>query len=176
MNDTDINYVKVAQDASEIDRGATSRREFLKRSGLVAAGLALSGAVLAQDDENRGAIAQAANKGMIDLGPVTAFKAGSLTDRTKDSGALISRTSDGLIALSPVCTHQGCTTHYASDANNLVCSCHGARFETDGSVARGPARSPLAAYPLQVKNGHLFVNTNKLVQRSSVQKTDFLKV
>jgi cytochrome b6-f complex iron-sulfur subunit len=161
----------------EQDESATSRREFLKRAGLVAAGLAVSGAVMAQDDdENQGAITQAANKGLVDLGPVTAFKASSIVDRTKDAGALISRTANGLIALSPVCTHQGCTPHAVSGASNLVCSCHGAQFTADGGVARGPARTPLSAYPLQVKNGHLFVNTNKLIQRSSVKKTDFLKV
>ncbi len=160
----------------EHDESATSRREFLKRAGLVAAGLALSGAVLAQDDENQGAINQAASKGLVDLGPVTAFKTSSIVDHTTDAGALISRTADGLIALSPVCTHQGCTAHAQSGASALVCSCHGAQFAADGSVARGPARTPLSAYPLQVKNGHLFVNTNKLIQRSSVKKTDFLKV
>jgi cytochrome b6-f complex iron-sulfur subunit len=160
----------------ENDDSATSRREFLKRAGLVAAGLTLSSAVLAQDDENRSAITQAANKGLVDLGPVTTFKAGIIVDRTTDAGALISRTADGLIALSPVCTHQGCTPHSVGGANELVCSCHGARFTVDGGVTRGPARTPLSTYSLQIKNGHLFVNTNKLIQRSSVKKTDFLKV
>jgi cytochrome b6-f complex iron-sulfur subunit len=160
----------------ENDEPTTSRREFLKRAGLVTAGIALAGAVLAQDDENQGAITQAANKGLVDLGPVTAFKPNSLTDQTGKAGALISRTADGLIALSPVCTHQGCTPRYSSASNTLMCSCHGAQFATDGAVTRGPARTPLSAYPLQVKNGHLFVNTDKLIQRSSVKKTDFLKI
>jgi cytochrome b6-f complex iron-sulfur subunit len=156
---------------------ATSRREFLKRAGLVAAGLALSSAVLAQDDdENQGAMNQAANKGLVDLGPVTAFKPNSVTDQTSKAGTVISRTADGLLALSPVCTHQGCTPRAGSGTNELVCSCHGARFAVDGGVTRGPARTPLSVYPLQVKNGHLFVNTNKLIQRSSVKKTDFLKI
>ncbi len=167
------NHIKT--EILEQNESATSRREFLKRAGLVAAGLAVSGAVLAQDEENRGAITQAANKGLVDLGPVTAFKASGIVDHTKDAGALISRTADGLIALSPVCTHQGCTPH-AQSGSTLVCSCHGAQFTADGGVARGPARTPLATYSLQVKNGHLFVNTNKLIQRSSVKKTDFLKV
>lgn len=171
-----MNDIDTTQNTLENDETATSRREFLKRAGLVAAGLTLAGAVLAQDDENTGAMTQPMNKGLVNLGPVTAFKTGSVTDRTKDSGAFISRTSDGLIALSPVCTHQGCTPRYASSTNDFACLCHGARFAADGSVVRGPARSPLAAYPLQLKNGHVFVNTNKVIQRSSVQKTDFLKV
>lgn len=154
----------------------TSRRAFLKRAGLVAAGVALAGAVLAQDDENAGAMTQAANKGLIDLGPVTAFKPNSVTDHTSDAGAFISSTADGLIALSPSCTHQGCTTRYQATTNDFACPCHGARFAADGSVTRRPGRGPLSAYPLQVRNGHVFVNTNKLIQRSSVKKSDFLKI
>jgi cytochrome b6-f complex iron-sulfur subunit len=166
----------IQNEALEHDESTTSRREFLKRAGLVAAGVALAGAVLAQDDENRGAMTQAANKGLVDLGPVTAFKPNGVVDRSGDAGAFISRTADGLIALSPVCTHQGCTTRYVSGTNEFACPCHGARFAADGSITRRPGRSPLAAYPLQVKNGRLFVNTNKLIQRSSVQKSDFLKI
>jgi cytochrome b6-f complex iron-sulfur subunit len=172
MNNDDTHNETLEQDES-----TTSRREFLKRAGLVAAGLALSGAVLAQDDdENQGAMNQALNKGLVDLGPVTAFKPNSMTDHTRNAGAFISRTADGLIALSPVCTHQGCTTRYQASSNEFACPCHGAGFAADGNVTRRPGRAPLAAYPLQVKNGHLFVNTNKLIQRSSVQKTDFLKI
>ena len=171
MNDDSLQH-----DSLETEN-TTSRRAFLKRAGLVAAGVALAGAVLAQDDdENAGAMTQAADKGLVDLGPVTAFKPNSVTDHTGDAGAFISNTADGLIALSPICTHQGCTTRYQASTNDFACPCHGARFAADGSVTRRPGRGPLSAYPLQVKNGHVFVNTNKLVQRSSVKKSDFLKI
>lgn len=158
----------------------TSRRAFLKRAGLVVAGLTLASTVLAQDDqdddENIGAVTQAANKGLVDLGPLTAFKPNSVTDRTSDAGAFISSTADGVVALSPICTHQGCTIRYQRGTGDFACPCHAAGFAANGSVTRRPGRAPLSAYPLQVKNGHLFVNTNKLVPRSSVKKTDFLKI
>lgn len=47
-------------------------------------------------------------------------------------------------AFSAVCTHQGCTV--AAVANGTInCTCHGSKFNiADGSVANGPASTPLA--------------------------------
>jgi cytochrome b6-f complex iron-sulfur subunit len=50
------------------------------------------------------------------------------------------------IALSSVCTHQGCGVVYDSSSNNLPCNCHGSLFSTTGSVLRGPATRPLKEY------------------------------
>jgi Rieske Fe-S protein len=46
-------------------------------------------------------------------------------------------------AFSAVCTHQGCIV--ANVANGTInCTCHGSRFNiADGSVANGPASTPL---------------------------------
>lgn len=40
------------------------------------------------------------------------------------------------VALSTVCTHQGCET--AIQANAFECPCHGSRFDADGRVTRQP--------------------------------------
>lgn len=52
--------------------------------------------------------------------------------------------SDSLIALNSMCTHQGCGVEWKDDA--FACPCHGSKFNTDGSVAAGPATEPLAPY------------------------------
>ena len=59
---------------------------------------------------------------------------------------LIINTGDGFIALSSVCTHQGCQVTYDHGAENLPCPCHGSIFSTTGSVLNGPASSPLKKY------------------------------
>jgi Rieske Fe-S protein len=48
------------------------------------------------------------------------------------------------MAFSAICTHRGC--HVAGvNGGTINCPCHGAEFSiSDGSVARGPARAPLA--------------------------------
>ncbi len=155
-----------------------SRREFLKQSGLVIAALSLSEIALSNNtvQAQRFSPYQAFNKGTIDLGLVTNFKPDSLTDKMNSAGVLISNTPDGLIALSSLCTHQGCPVHWQSDAKTFLCPCHGAEFSNTGDALHRPAREPLPRYPLTVKNGHLMVDTNTLIRRSSVTKTDFLKV
>jgi Rieske Fe-S protein len=158
----------------------TSRREFLKRSGLALSVLTLgTGLTLAQDgdeQDDEGGKVQAAGKGIIDLGASSSFKLGGITDHGADAGTVISSTKNGLIALVPICTHQGCTTRWNASTQSLNCPCHGAQFSNTGAVLGGPTRTPLARYGLQVKNGHVLVNTNKLIRRSKVQASDFLKL
>lgn len=52
--------------------------------------------------------------------------------------------ADGIIALNSMCTHQGCGVEWKDNA--FACPCHGSKFNTDGSVANGPATEPLAPY------------------------------
>ena len=62
---------------------------------------------------------------------------------------IVINTGAGYIALSSVCTHQGCTVAYDHEATNLPCPCHGSVFSTSGSVVNGPAGSPLKKFELQ---------------------------
>jgi Rieske Fe-S protein len=176
MNKTIINETE-GRDDSETNN---SRREFLKASGVVVAlamtgGTVLSGEALAQRGADHDPF-QALGKGSIDLGLVSSFKLNTMTDKISSAGVLISRTSDGLIALSSHCTHEGCDVHWQSDAKTLQCPCHRAEFSSAGDALRRPAREPLPRYPLTVKSERLMVDTNTLIRRSSVAKTDFLKV
>ena len=63
---------------------------------------------------------------------------------------------DSFVALSGICTHQGCTiTSYSSQL--FTCLCHGSEFNTGGQVVRGPASSPLAQFPTQYANNTLTI-------------------
>ena len=52
------------------------------------------------------------------------------------------------IALSSICTHEGCTVGYNSAASNIKCPCHGSVFTTAGSIVNGPAPTALKSYPV----------------------------
>ena len=45
-------------------------------------------------------------------------------------------------ALSPICTHLGCTVDI--QGQRLVCPCHGSTYDRAGKVLQGPAERPLA--------------------------------
>ncbi|MBV9320799.1 MAG: Rieske (2Fe-2S) protein [Mycobacterium sp.] len=52
--------------------------------------------------------------------------------------------------LSSTCTHAGCTVSEVA-GGTINCPCHGSKFHLDGSVAEGPASSPLPAVAISVQ-------------------------
>lgn len=68
---------------------------------------------------------------------------------------IVANTGGGnYVALSSICTHEGCTVDYSSAAGKFVCPCHGSSFTTSGVVVTGPASSPLTSYTV-VKSGSI---------------------
>ena len=48
-------------------------------------------------------------------------------------------TAGAVHAVSPVCTHMGCTVTWNTAETTWDCPCHGSRFTCDGQVIQGPA-------------------------------------
>lgn len=78
-----------------------------------------------------------------------------------DGGSLISgsiiiiNTGSGIfVALSNVCTHNGCVVTYNAANNNLPCPCHGSIFASNGNVINGPATTSLKKYAVS-KSGDI---------------------
>ena len=59
-------------------------------------------------------------------------------------------------ALSPICTHQGCTVDIQGP--RLVCPCHGSTYDRGGRVLRGPAERALSRFPITVDDGVLLID------------------
>lgn len=53
-------------------------------------------------------------------------------------------TTTEFVAVSSICTHQGCTVRFVS--TQFSCPCHGSLFALDGTVTRGPATRPLTKH------------------------------
>lgn len=47
-------------------------------------------------------------------------------------------------AVSPICTHRGCTVDVQGP--RLVCPCHGSTYDRLGNVLKGPAQRSLSTY------------------------------
>lgn len=68
---------------------------------------------------------------------------------------------EDVVALSPVCTHLGCTVSFGGDESNpdqFFCPCHFGRFEQDGTNVPGtPPTEPLHRYEHEVRDGIVYV-------------------
>jgi nitrite reductase/ring-hydroxylating ferredoxin subunit len=69
---------------------------------------------------------------------------------------VVTQPADGEFkAFTAVCTHQGCIVASVADGT-INCDCHGSKFSIeDGSVANGPATSPLEEVEITVKGGEI---------------------
>lgn len=125
-----------------------SRREFLK----IAAGLAAAG-VLAPGCASVVAARVRPVDGRVRLDP------GEHPGLTGSGGFLrlqpdgfhgqvyVLATDEGYMALSPICTHLGCTVEI--QGGRLECPCHGSTYDRGGQVLRGPAERPLRSFPVR---------------------------
>ena len=56
-------------------------------------------------------------------------------------------------ALDSTCTHLGCRVSWDAETQELVCPCHGGRYDRTGKVTAGPPPAPLTAFQTQVTDG-----------------------
>jgi len=73
-------------------------------------------------------------------------------------GILIINTGTKIVALSSICTHQGCTVGYNASAGDIECPCHGSVYSTSGSVINGPAPAALKSYPVSLTGNVLTIS------------------
>lgn len=76
-------------------------------------------------------------------------------DLTRLSERMRSRSVDGIVAYSAVCTHTGCdVADWDAETLRFQCPCHDSQFDpADGArVVGGPAPRPLASLPLKSEN------------------------
>ena len=62
------------------------------------------------------------------------------------------------VALSKICTHEGCTVTYSHTDSEVPCACHGSKFSTTGSVTNGPATSNLKKYTVKLEGTTLKIS------------------
>jgi cytochrome b6-f complex iron-sulfur subunit len=71
---------------------------------------------------------------------------------------LVINTGTKIVALSSICTHQGCTVGYNASAKDIECPCHGSVYSTTGAVINGPAPSALRSYPVTLADNILTIS------------------
>lgn len=77
-------------------------------------------------------------------------------------GFWIVRNSQGIYALSTVCTHLGCTPNWLPMEQKFKCPCHGSGFHRTGINFEGPAPRPLERFRIVLaEDGEILVDKGK---------------
>jgi cytochrome b6-f complex iron-sulfur subunit len=125
-----------------MDRKDFFRKAFIGGSVLIFAPAVFSACTKASD-----ALAIPGGSSTIDLTSSAYSSLKTVGGYAYNGNVIIIRSSaTNYIALSSICTHQGCTVGYSNSANKLICPCHGAVYNTSGTVLQGPAPSSLMMY------------------------------
>ncbi|HEX2731158.1 MAG TPA: Rieske 2Fe-2S domain-containing protein [Polyangiaceae bacterium] len=75
-----------------------------------------------------------------------------------DPCILVRLADDQFVAYSQSCTHLSCPVHYEPERRQLYCPCHEGYFSVeDGSVLGGPPPRPLPRYPVELRDGAVWV-------------------
>ena len=109
---------------------------------------------------NEGNSSNTSNSGetVVDLTSASYADLGTVGGYAYKGNIIIIRASETqYVALSKVCTHQGCAVIYNESDNNLPCPCHGSLFSITGSVLQGPATSNLKKYTTTIDGNNLII-------------------
>lgn len=76
----------------------------------------------------------------------------TLSTSSGDRDVFVTRVSDTVATtLTNLCTHEGCPLdNYDATAKTFFCNCHRSVFNSDGSVAKGPARKALTSFVSEI--------------------------
>jgi Rieske Fe-S protein len=163
--------MKTLMKVSEIDADAKSSRcdscKLDRRTLFKAAASSAGLIVLAEALSGCGNPTGTPPTGPVAAGNVSALSVGTLRVL---SNVAVARDSEGVYAMSAVCTHQGCLLSDAggSIVSGLGCPCHGSAFDGAGAVTRGPAQAALQHYAVSIaSDGSMTVDGSQPVSTAT---------
>jgi cytochrome b6-f complex iron-sulfur subunit len=115
--------------------------------------------------------------GIVTAGSVNDIPVGEVKD-FQEAKFFLSHVPEGILALWKKCPHLGCTVPWKPDDPSMDqiapkgrfnCPCHGSIYDRYGNIIAGPAPRPMDIFPVEVRDGKIYVNTNptQAEQRSS---------
>jgi Rieske Fe-S protein len=108
--------------------------------------------------------------GFVDVGAEADFAATTTTPRPvmvpvagkpAPETAFIVKSGGQYLAISDICTHQGCEVNWSGPNNRYLCPCHGSEYDIQGNNLAGPAPRPLERFKVELVNGRLMVSTQR---------------
>lgn len=145
--------------ASRLDPEPVPRRDFLGLAALASTVFALGFAAIGMLRLPKAAVlASAAKKFRVTL-PESLLPGQPFAPPGRS--VVLFRDTEGVFAISTVCTHLGCIVK--STPEGFECPCHGSRFTAEGGVVKGPAPRALPWFKVTGGGGTYFVDEGSVV-------------
>jgi cytochrome b6-f complex iron-sulfur subunit len=134
------------------------RRNFLK-SSCVLCGSAFFGSMIFLESCQKSALgASAGNVNFtLDLTQSANSALNSNGGFVVKNNVIVVNYNGSFVALSDICTHQGCRVNYNSNVHEFICPCHGGTYNINGNVIAGPPPAPLKKYNVSQKGSILTI-------------------
>ncbi len=95
-----------------------------------------------------------------DLGPVSEIREGQAKTFVREGrGCVLVRKKDGFVAFIAICRHADCGVNWNEKDITFDCPCHGARFDGNGKLVKGPGTKPLSPLTVKERDGHVYVSS-----------------
>jgi cytochrome b6-f complex iron-sulfur subunit len=107
-------------------------------------------------------------------GKVNDFKVGEVVYFRKEK-TFILRLEGGFMAFSAICPHLSCMVNWNETLKKFECPCHGAKFDRNGEVLKGPPPRPLDLYKLLIVEEKLVIDTAGLIERKKFEPSQAVK-
>lgn len=142
-----------------------SRREFLKSSWKFLGLLAIIEGVIVSFSFMRARHSKgvAEKKNLKVAGSLSLVPPGTVMPFHSGRFYLVRLDDGGLMAISMVCTHLGCTVNWDSTEKTFKCPCHSSVFDSLGNVIKSPAGRALNYHRVVVDNGQVLVDLDNFI-------------
>lgn len=103
--------------------------------------------------------------GIITVGELKDFKAGSVVEFEDENFYLLCFENNGFMALYRRCTHLGCTVNWMPAKGKFYCPCHAASFDHNGESEATVAPRALDTFKVFLEDGLIKVDTSQVQMR-----------
>lgn len=122
------------------------RRKFLK-SSVALCGATIVGTSIFLESCQKSALGSSGNANFtLDLSQPANAALKTPSGSVISNNVIVVNSAGTFVALSDICTHQGCRVSYNKSGNDFVCPCHGGAYNISGAVIAGPPPTALKKY------------------------------
>ena len=155
----------------EKEKNILNRRAFLKNAWKYLGLVALAEAVVLSFSLMRSRTSQSLleEANLKTVGRIDDIPPGTIMPFRSGRFYLMRLEDGGLMAVSMVCSHLGCTVNWDAADKVFKCPCHASSFDRFGNVIKSPATKALNYHKVFVNDGVILVDTENVIVKQKFE-------